>query len=875
MNLIEEAAGGPAHESALPYMDPTLPIEARADDLVARMTLKEKVSQMVHDAAAIERLDVPRYNWWNECLHGVGRAGVATAFPQAIGLAASWNTGLMRDIVTVVSDEARAKHHEFARHGIREIYSGLTYWSPNVNIFRDPRWGRGQETYGEDPYLSARMGVTFVKGLQGDDPRYLKLVATPKHFAVHSGREADRHRFDISVDERDLRETYLPAFEACVREAGAVSVMGAYNRVDGEPCCAHSVLLAVILRQEWGFEGYVVSDCWAIRDFYESHKVVDTPAEAAALAVNEGCDLNCGDAYITLLDAVDQGLISEETIDRSVKRLFAARFQLGMFDPPEQVPYAQIPYEVNDSEAHRALALRAARESIVLLKNKGGLLPLRKNLGTIAVIGPNADDAHVLLGNYNGTPSSSITPLDGIRATVSPSTTVYYAQGCEIATGVPPLAPIPSDYLRPDGAGAGETGLTGAYRTGPDLAGETVLTRVDPTVDFNWKGLSALTGGLGERFSVRWTGTLTVPSSDTYRLGVRGFSGYRLTLDGDLLVEHENIHHPITTTADVALEADHAYRIQLDYVSRGLDPQIQLLWSGVARDYVAEAVAVAEKADVIVMVMGISASLEGEEMPIEVEGFDRGDRTDIRLPRPQEQLLERIHALSKPTVLVLLNGSALAVNWADANIPAIVEAWYPGQAGGAAIADVLFGDYNPAGRLPVTFYRSVDDLPPFEDYRMEGHTYRYFRGNPLYRFGHGLSYTRFAYTNLQLSAKSMPAGDSLSVSVDVANVGEHSGDEVVQLYLSDVAASVPVAKRQLAGFRRIHLRPGDKRTVTFCLTPRQFSLIDDSGRRVIEPGAFQIAVGGRQPRAEDIVATGADLLMATLCVVGQVTEIPT
>ncbi len=874
MNSNRQSVEALAPDSTPRYKDPMLPIQDRVDDLVGRMTLKEKISQMVHDAAAIERLNVPRYNWWNECLHGVGRAGVATAFPQAIGLAATWNTDLMRGVGTVISDEARAKHHEFARRGIREIYSGLTFWSPNVNIFRDPRWGRGQETYGEDPYLSARMGVTFVRALQGNDPRYLKLVATPKHFAVHSGPEADRHRFDVIVNERDLHETYLSAFEACVREAGAVSVMGAYNRVDGEPCCAHTRLLGQILRQDWGFNGYVVSDCWAIRDFYESHKVVETPAEAAALAVNQGCDLNCGDAYIALLDAIEQGLISEKTIDLSVKRLFSARFRLGMFDPPDQVPYAHIPYEVNDSEKHRALALRAARESIVLLKNADAILPLRKDLASIAVIGPNADDPLVLLGNYNGTPSHTVTPLEGIRRKVSPSTAVYYAQGCEIAQGVPPLAPIPADYLRPEGAaGADQTGLAAAYYAGGKLAGDPVLTRIDPSVDFDWKGLSAVTGGLGERFAARWTGTLSVPASGTYRLGVRGFSAYALTLDGELLVEFEGIHHAITATKDVALEADRAYPIQLDYASRGLAPQVQLLWSGPERDYTDEAIEVATKAEVVVMVMGISASLEGEEMPVRVEGFAAGDRTDIRLPRPQEQLLKRIHALGKPMVLVLLNGSALAVNWADDNIPAIVEAWYPGQAGGDAIADVLFGDYNPAGRLPVTFYRSVDDLPPFDDYRMEGRTYRYFRGEPLYRFGHGLSYTHFGYSDLQLSAESIAAGDTVMVSVDVTNVGQRSGDEVVQLYVSDVAASVQVPKRQLAGFRRVHLDPGEKRTVTFSLTPRQFSLVDDEGRRVIEPGAFQVTVAGRQPRAEDIVGQGTSVVSKTLGVVGPVTQI--
>jgi len=874
MNSIEPTASAPDAGPVPAYKDHTLPVEARVEDLVGRMTLQEKVSQMVHDAAAIERLDVPRYNWWNEGLHGVGRAGLATAFPQAIGLAATWNTDLMGEISTAISDEARAKHHAFARRNIREIYAGLTYWSPNVNIFRDPRWGRGQETYGECPYLSARMGVTFVKGLQGDDPRYFKLVATPKHFAVHSGREADRHRFDVSVDERDLRQTYLPAFEACVREAGAYSAMGAYNRLYGEPCCAHTMLLGEILREEWGFEGYVVSDCWAIRDFWESHRVVETPAEAAALAVNKGCDLNCGDAYIALLDAVEQGLISEATITRAVNRLFSARFRLGMFDPPEDVPYTDIPYEVVDSDEHRSLALRAARESIVLLKNADGLLPLRNDLKSIAVIGPNADDRLTLLGNYNGSPAFSSTPLAGIRAKVSPATTVYYAQGCEIAEGVPPLEPIPASFLRPDLADEGERGLAAAYYDGAKVEGEPDVGRTDPTVDFDWAGRSPLTGGMGDRFAVRWTGYLTPPASATYRLGVRGFSSYRLTLDGELLAEYEGIHHPITKTADVTLEAGRPYRIELDLVSRGLDPQAQLLWSGPPRDYVSEAIEVSNKADIVVMVMGISASLEGEEMPIEIEGFDRGDRTDIRLPQPQEALLKRIYGLGKPIVLVLLNGSALAVTWADTNVPAILEAWYPGQAGGDAIADVLFGDYSPAGRLPVTFYRSVDDLPPFEDYRMEGHTYRYFRGEPLYRFGHGLSYTSFEYANLSLSSECIPAGDSVSLSVEVTNIGQRAGDEVVQLYLSDVAASVPVPKRDLAGFKRVSLEPGATETVSFCLSPHQFSIIDAEGRRVIEPGAFQIAVGGRQPRAEDIVATAPDMLIATLGIVGQVREIP-
>jgi beta-glucosidase len=714
------------------YLDAALPIELRVDDLVARMTLPEKVSQMVHAAPAIERLGIPPYNWWNECLHGVGRAGIATVFPQAIGLAATWNTDLMHHVAVAISDEARAKHHDALRRDVHDIYYGLTFWSPNINIFRDPRWGRGQETYGEDPYLTARMGVTFVKGLQGDDKRYLKLVATPKHFAVHSGPEHDRHLFDALVSQRELSDTYLPAFEACVVEAKAFSVMGAYNRTNGEPCCASPTLLGKILREKWEFEGYVVSDCWAIKDIYKYHRVVNTIEEAAALAVKSGCDLNCGEAYGALLIAEKRGLIAEAEIDRSVRRLFTARFRLGMFDPPEMVPYAQIPIEVNDSSEHRALALRAARESIVLLKNENEFLPLAKDLKTIAVIGPNADDPEVLLGNYQGTPSASVTPLAGIRAAVAPSTEVFYARGCDVI----------------------DAGTTGH----------------------------------------------------------------------------------------------------------------------------AEAVAAARRADVVVFVAGISQRIEGEEGQEEGVGGgmrSKGDRADLDLPAVQEELLKALAAAGKPIVLVLLNGSALSVNWAASTpiVPGIVEAWYPGEEGGTALADVLFGDYNPAGRLPVTFYRSAEDLPPFEDYRMEGRTYRYFRGEPLYPFGYGLSYTAFTYSNLRVSgaisrgsSTAIGANETLTVQADVQNVGRRAGDEIVQLYLSDLAASMPVPIRQLAGFARIHLAPGETQTVEFTITPPQLALVDDAGRRVVEPGEFRLSVGGRQPRPEDFTAGSKEVLVTTFAV---------
>jgi beta-glucosidase len=825
------------------YKDPARPVEERVDDLISRMTLEEKISQMVFDAPPIERLGIPAYNWWNECLHGVGRAGLATVFPQAIGLAATWNAPLMGRVAVAISDEARAKHHEAERRGMRGIYCGLTFWSPNVNIYRDPRWGRGQETYGEDPYLTASMGVTFVRGLQGDDTRYLKLVATPKHLAAHSGPEATRHEFDARVSERDLRETYLPAFEACLVEGKAASVMGAYNRLNGEPCCASPTLLQTIVRQEWGFSGFVVSDCWAIDDIYGGHRVVETPAEASALAVVAGCDLECGCAYSALLEAVERGLVDEAEIDRAVARLFAVRFRLGMFDPPEQVPYTRIPYGIVSSPEHRALALRAARESIVLLKNEGNLLPLRHDLGAVAVIGPNADDVGALLGNYNGTPLAPVTPLDGIRRKLDPSTRLYHARGCAWADGVLPLTAVPSNCLRPAGADGNGAGLKAEYYDNPTLEGEPRLTRVDATADWVWRGVTPLTGQWGDPFSVRWTGYLAPPASGAYQLGVNGHNAYKLTLDGELLLESDDVHHPLLKTRAIELEAGRFYRLRLDYVNRGLDPQVQLLWAPPIADPASQAMEIAEQADVVIAVMGLTPRLEGEDLPVRINGFVSGDRTDIALPEPQEELLKQLHALNKPVVLVLLNGGALAVRWAAENLPAIVEAWYPGEAGGEALADVLFGDYNPGGRLPVTFYRSVDDLPPFEEYGMEGRTYRYFRGEPLFPFGHGLSYTTFAYEDLRLSRVEAPVGGQVDVSAAVTNTGDRAGDEVVQLYVSHPGASAPRPIRELKGFQRIHLEPGERRTVTFDLDTGRLGYPDGALRDAAHRGIVEVRVG--------------------------------
>ncbi len=680
------------------YQNPDLPFARRVADLVSRMTLEEKVSQLQDVAPAIDRLGIPRYNWWNEALHGVARSGLATSFPQAIGLAATWNDSLVFRMATVISDEARAKHHEYVRQGSRERYQGLTFWSPNINLFRDPRWGRGQETYGEDPFLTGRLATQFVRGMQGDDPKYLKTVSTVKHFAVHSGPEPERHTFDAVVSERDLRESYLPHFAAGIREGGAYSLMCAYNRVLGSPACGSDVLLKDILRGEWGFSGYVVSDCGAINDIYERHKVVQTAAAAAALGVKTGTDLECGNVYANLVDAVRQGLITEQAIDTAVKRLFLARMRLGMFDPPERVRWAQIPISVLDQPAHRALARQVARESIVLLKNAGSVLPLRKDIGTIAVIGPNCDDRRMLLGNYEGAPADSITPLRGIREAVSRGTRVLYARG--------------SDWVVP-----GDSGL-------------------------------------------------------------------------------------------------------------------------------AEAVRAAEQADAVVLCLGLTAQLEGEEMSVETPGFRGGDRTRIDLPDAQQRLLERIVAVGKPTVLVLMSGSAVAVNWAQEHVPAIVEAWYGGQAAGSALADVLFGDYNPGGRLPVTFYKSVNDLPAFDDYRMAGRTYRFFKGSPLYPFGYGLSYTTFAYKNLRTSSARLRAADTLIVRVDVTNTGRRTGDEVAQLYVRHLGSRVERPTGDLRGFRRVTLKPGETHTVAFSLPASSLAYWNSATHRwVVEQEPVELAVG--------------------------------
>ena len=838
---------GPALAQQPPYLNTSLPFEQRAADLVSRLTLEEKVQQMKDVAPAIERLGVPAYNWWNEALHGVARSGLATVFPQAIGFAATWDDSLVFRMASIISDEARAKHHEYVRNGSFGRYQGLTFWSPNINIFRDPRWGRGQETYGEDPFLTGNLAVQFIRGLQGDDPKYFKTVATVKHFAVHSGPEPERHTFDAVVSERDLRETYLPHFEMGIREGGAYSLMCAYNRVDGKAACGSEMLLGDILRGEWKFPGYVVSDCGAIDDIYLRHKVVQTAPEAAALAVKTGTDLDCGRVYPSLADAVKQGLITEAQIDTSLTRLFLARFRLGMFDPPAMVRWARTPFSVLDQPANRALARQVARESIVLLKNDRGTLPLRKDLGALAVIGPNADQWRMLLGNYNGIPSDPVTPLRGIREAVSRRTRVLYARGSDLADGFPLLETIPASAMRTPSGGRG---LQGSYFGNRALEGTPVFARTDTTVEVDWHEGAPRQGMNPNDFGVRWTGTIRPPVTGMYRLGITTTMRTELTLDDSVIVrttypqrDNEFPDPRLAQSEAIHLEAGRSYRVRVEAHESYGEAELELVWSTPTAGLEAEAVAAAKEADAVVMFLGLTARLEGEEMSVAIDGFRGGDRTSIDLPAAQQRLLERVVAVGKPTVLVLLNGSALAVNWAQANVPAVVEAWYPGQAGNA-IADVLFGDYNPAGRLPITFYKSVNDIPAFDDYRMAGRTYRFFKGEPLYPFGHGLSYTSFSYSNLKTSAESAGPNDTVMVSVDVTNSGKRAGDEVVQMYVEHVGSAVERPIRDLRGYRRLTLAPGETKTVQLPLAISSLAYWDESGHRwVVEPDQVRIRVG--------------------------------
>lgn len=691
--------------------------EERAEALVAEMTLEEKVYQTLHGAPAIDRLGVKAYNYWNEALHGVARAGTATVFPQAIGLAATFDEDFMEEIAEAVSDEGRAKFNVQQKYGDYDIYKGLTFWSPNVNIFRDPRWGRGHETFGEDPYLTARLGVRFIEGMQGNDETYMKVAACAKHFAVHSGPEDERHSFNAVVSEQDLRETYLPAFKACVKEAGVEVVMGAYNRTNDEPCCGSKRLLGDILRGEWQFKGHVTSDCWAIKDFHEYHMVTSTPVESVALAMNRGCDLNCGNIYGNLLKAVEDGLVKEETITRAVIRLITTRMKLGLFDPQEQVPFSSIDYGVVDCKKHRELNERAAKKSAVLLKNENAALPLDKTaVQTIGVIGPNANNRKALVGNYEGTASEYITILEGIQAYVGDEVRVLYSEGC------------------------------------------------------------------------------------------------------------------------------HLCKDRIQGLSQG-------------NDRMSEVRAVADASDVIIACMGLDASLEGEEGD-EGNEFASGDKPGLNLPGLQEEVLKELVKSGKPVVLVLLSGSALAVPYADEHIPAIVQGWYPGARGGKAIADILFGEASPEGKLPVTFYRTTEELPDFKDYSMKNRTYRYMKQEALYPFGYGLSYTDFDVTGTEISAETIDKGGQITVSATLKNSGKMEGAETVQVYIHACMEDAP--NYQLKALKKVSLKPGEEQTVSLTLADGDFGLYNEDGVKVLNACDYEVYVGTSQPDPRSVKLLGRE-----------------
>ena len=813
------------------------------------MTLEEKVLQMQSTAPAIPRLGVPAYNWWNEALHGVAQ-GRATVFPQAIGLAATWDTGLMHRVADVISTEARAKYNDSLIHPgetttaiLPGRTAGLTYWSPNINIFRDPRWGRGQETYGEDPYLTGRMAIAFVTGLQGNDPHYLKVVSTPKHYAVHSGPEPERHTFDAEVSEYDLAHTYFPAFRASVIEGKAGSIMCVYNSVDGVPGCASTDLLEKRLREQWGFQGYVVSDCGAISDIFRNHKYTSTIGAAAVAAIKAGTDLTCGTEYKSLVDEVKAGRITEPEINRPVERLFVARFRLGMFDPPERVPYARIPLSENDSSAHRELALEAETEAIVLLKNDGGVLPLSTSVRKIAVIGPSADDPTGLLGNYNGISSRQVTPLDGIERQFSKAQ-VRYALGATYTASTPAL--IPSTFLTPpDGNGIG---LRAEYFDNSDLQGASKLQRIERRPYFEMEmDDPAVVAAVGHAsFSVRWTGALTAPATGEYQLTVRTnfwnrTGRARLFLDDTELELGAGPFTQVTSTQTgpgrravpkVQLEGGRKYRVRVEFRQTGSGGTIRLTWIPPASAALSEAEALVRESDVAIVFVGLNSELEGEEMRgVNIPGFLGGDRTSLDLPEPQEKLVRTAIQTGKPVVVVLTSGSAIAANYASEHAAAMLAAWYGGEEAGTALATVLAGVANPAGRLPVTFYRNVDQLPAFTDYAMKGRTYRYFKGQALFPFGFGLSYSKFSYSGL--SAKRTARGAQISATVK--NTSAREGDEVVQLYIAD-GSSEQAPIRNLRGFQRIRLRAGESRTVTFALDPAD-----------VPESKADISVGGGQP----------------------------
>ncbi len=844
-----------------PYLNPQLSPEQRATDLVHRMTLAEKATQMQNNSAAIQRLKVPAYQWWSEALHGVINEGV-TEYPEPIGLAATFDAPGIHTMAAQIGIEGRIKHMQNLREGHTGIMGGLDFWSPNLNIFRDPRWGRGQETYGEDPFLTGRMGVAYVTGLQGTDPKYYLAIATPKHYAVHSGPEPTRHFADVDVSKHDQVDTYEPAFRTAVVDGKAGSVMCAYNAINGEPACANQFLLQDQLRGKWGFQGYVVSDCDAVRDVAANHRYRPTQAQGAAISVIRGVDNECvtftsrfGEpverAYI---DAVQQGYLPESTLDTALIRLFTARIKLGMFDPPDMVPYTKIDEKELDSAEHRAQARKLANEAMVLLKNDG-LLPLKPDIKKIALIGPLADQTRPLIGNYAGQPTHIVSIIEGLKAEF-PNAAITFVPGTQFlrTDGLP----VPDALLTtPDGKPGLKADYNEGMRRGPGGAANStpIVSRTEPNVKLTGTNLPAEVSGR-KTFGVQWSGFLTPTESGDFLIGIRCQGFGRIAVDTkQVAMAFGGGGEPTSGVGRVHLEKGRKVALEIAYGSRDGKPHAELIWTKSNNAPSPEAVAAAKSADVVIAVVGITSQLEGEEMPVSEPGFLGGDRTSIDLPQPEEDLVEAVAAAGKPLAVVLMNGSALAVNWINQHANAVLEAWYPGEEGGAAVAETLSGKNNPAGRLPVTFYTGVDQLPNFEDYGMANRTYRYFTGKPLYPFGYGLSYTKFSYSELSVSAPSVAAGQPVGADVTVTNAGKLAGDEVVQLYLKFPAVK-GAPRLALRGFERIHVDPGASRKVHFQLEPRDLGMVTEDGNPIIAQGDYTISIGEGQPDTGAPDATG-------------------
>lgn len=868
--LLIAASSGYAQEPA--YLNPSLSPQERAHDLVSRMTLDEKAAQLEDYATAIPRLGIPDYQTWNEALHCVARAGYVTVFPQAIAMAATWNPATIHMMGDTISQEARAKYNQAQREGNHRIFFGLTFWSPNINIFRDPRWGRGQETYGEDPFLTGRMGSAFIGGVQGPDLNHLRAVATSKHFAVHSGPESSRHTVNIDPTPRDLEETYLPAFRATVTDGKVQSVMCAYNSIDQFPACANKMLLQEHLRTAWGFKGFVVSDCGAIVDVYNGHKKASDIEGASAMSLQAGTDLSCSiwsAGFNSLANAVRRGLATEAEVTSAAERLYTARFQLGLFDPQDSNPLDKIPFTDVASNANRAKALKAAEESIVLLKNDG-TLPLKGSAKRIAVVGPTADLLASILGNYVGTPVQPVTPLDSMLG--DKSREVFYAQGSSLAAGF--AVPVPRTVFDI------KKGLKTEFFATPDWTGRPIAVTTEPAVQADWENAMPAPQVETVSYSVRWSGTIAAPAAGHYVFTIDPADSfpyspkesYRMIIDGKVLGEGSLRQHvdisamgnfkatqgasptappvmdfpnPPLIPYDFADTKPHTFALEYSHSGDRAGGGVTLKWEAPAQAQLDEAVDQAKQADVVVAFVGLSPHLEGEEMRIKIDGFSGGDRTSIDLPSSQQKLLEAIAATGKPLVVVLHSGSAVALRWAKDHANAILAAWYPGGEGGAAIRHTLDGTNNPAGRLPVTFYAGIDDLPAFTEYSMKNRTYRYYTGKPLWGFGYGLSYTKFTYGPVKLSAESLKAGDPITATVTVTNTGTVVGDEVVEAYLKTPQTDGP--RHSLVAFERVNLAAGESKQVTLKIDPRSLSSVDDRGNRSVLAGKYSLAVGGAQP----------------------------